>query len=127
MMLQHKRYDARVHRGAGYRLEIYWRSDELGEGPCMSLYVGKREHARFDLFAGSAHKHLRRQPSQPRDYYPPNLTATEYVALALADLAAIHPPAARASGWASEQLAAVCAPSAPGTPSSRPLLRSRRR
>jgi hypothetical protein len=109
MMLKHRRYDVRSMRLAGFRIEIYWRSDDLGDGPCMSIYVGGREIVRFDLF-DPAHKHLRRQPYQPRIYYPEGLSRIEYIRLALADLVKLYPQARRAMGWAEEQLLAVQRP-----------------
>lgn len=112
MMLRHKRYDLRVTRMAQCRIEVYWRADDLGCGPCMSLYVGGRERMRFDLF-DPAHWHHASTKGAPRAYYPPGLTLAEYAERAMADLAENYPPAARACGWAAEQLLAVRGPSVP--------------
>jgi hypothetical protein len=118
MMLKNKRYDVRSVRLGGYRLEVYWRCDALGDGPCMSLHVAGREHARFDLF-DPAHKHLYRHAHQPRVYYPPGKTLAEYIDLAIADLVKIHPQAQRAAGWATEQLTIITKPVTKG-PAPRP-------
>lgn len=119
MMLRHKRYDTRVVRMAGCRVEVYWRADELGCGPCLSVYIGKYERLRFDLF-DPAHMHFGNVMGSPRHYYPAGLTRAEYVALALEDLSTHCPKVERCKGWAAQQLLEV---TGPATPAPRPTRR----
>ncbi len=120
MMLKHKRYDARVTRLGPVRVEVYWRADELGCGPCLSVYVGKKERLRCDLF-DPAHVHHGNVHGAPRNYYPPNLSRAEYIALAIEDLHRHVPKASRAAGWAAEQLGQVSGPASPvATPARAP-------
>lgn len=104
-MLKNKRYDVRTQRLGCMRVAVYWRDDAFGKGPCLSLYVGSREKARFDLFEGSAHKHLARDAKRQRHYYPKGLTMAEYIDQAVADMVGEHPSARRAAGWARQELA----------------------
>lgn len=73
MMHRWRRYRCRRRQTADARvsLVIYERSDELGQGPAMSVYRHGTEVLRFDLFA-PAHVHRMGEPTQPRHYYETN-------------------------------------------------------
>lgn len=116
MMLKHQRYDVRVQRMNGYRIEVYWRADQDGVGPCLSLYIGHKEELRFDLFDGSAHMHVARQARQPRIFYPQGATRAEYAQLAMKDMVQRYPQTQRCAGWAAEMLGKVAGPAAPTAP-----------
>lgn len=115
MMLRHKRFDVRVTRMGPVRVEVYWRADESGCGPCMSVYIGKKERLRCDLF-DPAHVHYGTVHGAPRNYYPEGLSREEYIALAIEDLHTHAAKAWRAAGWAAEQLLQVSGPSVPMPP-----------
>jgi hypothetical protein len=54
-------------------IEVYWRDDPAGRGPCASLYVGDLELLRYDCFAGDQghlHVDIHKMGGQ-RLYYPP--------------------------------------------------------
>lgn len=118
MMLRHRRFDVRVQRMSGARIEVYWRADESGCGPCMSAYAGKRERLRFDLFT-PAHMHDGAFAKSPRVYYPEGLPLASYIELAIADLMRKFPSGRRAAGWAAEQLTKVSGPTTPVPPEVR--------
>lgn len=54
-------------------VEVYWRDDPAGRGPCASLYVRDCELVRFDCFDGDqGHCHFNFQQMRgQRLYYPP--------------------------------------------------------
>lgn len=54
-------------------VEVYWRDDAAGRGPCASLYVRDVEVMRFDCFDGDqGHCHVNFQQNRGlRWYYPP--------------------------------------------------------
>jgi hypothetical protein len=118
MMLKHQRYDMRVQRMSGYRIEVYWRADESGVGPCMSLYVNAKEAMRLDLF-DPAHMHIAKQHRQPRIYFPANQTREQYIELGVMAMTTAYPQTARAAGWAIEMLGKVTGPATPVTAPAR--------
>ena len=69
------------------RLELYWRKDDFGVGPALSFHRGDREVLRFD-FLHPAHVHRASEQDAPRHYYPPDLPMRDYVAMAIAEIAA---------------------------------------
>jgi hypothetical protein len=54
-------------------VEVYWRDDAAGRGPCASLYVSDVEVMRFDCYDGDqGHCHVNFvQNRGQRWYYPP--------------------------------------------------------
>jgi hypothetical protein len=51
-------------------VEVYWRDDAAGRGPCASLYVRDVEVMRFDCFAGDqGHCHVNFQQNRGQRWY----------------------------------------------------------
>lgn len=71
MTKQRKLYATRHKIGGGVELEVCYRDDRFGKGPCFSVYDHKREMLRFDLFETNAHWHDYREHGQPRHYFDP--------------------------------------------------------
>jgi hypothetical protein len=68
-MLKHRKLRAVKRKQHGLELEVCWRDDRFGKGPCFSVYRHHREVLRFDLFERGAHYHSYREPNQPRHYF----------------------------------------------------------
>ena len=88
------------------RVEAYRRSDRMGHGPCVSVYVGGTEVLRLDVFPGEAHEHIAALPGQPRLYFPRDLPFTDLVRLAVSNLVE-HTPAVSHGGPDRTELAAA--------------------
>jgi hypothetical protein len=71
----------------GVWVEVYWRDDAAGRGPCASLYVRDVEIMRFDCFPGDqGHCHVNFQQNRgQRWYYPPG-TVREHIEQSAFDL-----------------------------------------
>lgn len=70
MMLKQRKLDpARRSIGGRVELEVCWRDDRFGKGPCFSVYDHGREILRFDLFDQAPHWHTYREATQPRHYF----------------------------------------------------------
>lgn len=69
MMLKHRKLRAIRRKQHGIEIEVCWRDDKFGKGPCFSVYRHKREMLRFDLFELGAHWHSYREAGQPRHYF----------------------------------------------------------
>jgi hypothetical protein len=51
-------------------VEVYWRDDAAGRGPCASLYVRDAEVMRFDCFPGDqGHCHVNFQQNRGQRWY----------------------------------------------------------
>ena len=71
---QQPRYDlTRYPVQEGVWVDVYWRDDPAGRGPCASLYVRDLELLRCDCFEGDqGHCHINfEQNRAQRWYYPP--------------------------------------------------------
>lgn len=69
MMLKHKKHGPVRRRIGNVELEVCWRDDTFGAGPCFSVFKHGREVLRFDLFDVGAHWHDYREATQPRHYF----------------------------------------------------------
>ena len=73
-MVQQPRHDlTKIPVQDAVWVEVYWRDDAAGRGPCASLYVRDVEVMRFDCFEGDqGHCHVNFvQNKGLRWYYPP--------------------------------------------------------
>jgi hypothetical protein len=85
-------------------LEVYWRDDRAGRGPCASLYVRDVELIRFDCFPGDqGHCHVNfEQNRAQRWYYQPG-TARQHIEQSAFDLSKNVPFALRSNQDAAIQ------------------------
>lgn len=69
MFKNRKLYPIKKPLGGGVQIEVCWRDDRFGKGPCFSIYRNGTEMLRFDLFERDAHWHDYREATQPRHYF----------------------------------------------------------
>ena len=71
----------------GVHLEVYWRSDEQGQGPAASLYAKTVEVLRLDCFGGDqGHMHINAQGRVAKRWYFPAGTVADHIERACFEL-----------------------------------------
>lgn len=83
------RHDVHTRTIDGGHVEVYWRHDQLVDGPCISVTVEDVEVLRIDLPTrpdGRCHEHWYGLHGQPRLYYPRTWPHDQVVELGLSNL-----------------------------------------
>ena len=64
----------------GVHLEVYWRSDDQGQGPAVSLYANDVEVLRLDCFGGDqGHMHINTKGRIAKRWYFPAGTVDDHI------------------------------------------------
>jgi hypothetical protein len=78
---QQPRFDlVRLPVQDGVHIEVYWRSDDQGQGPAASLYVKGVEVLRLDCFGGDqGHMHINAKGRVAKRWYFPEGTVADHI------------------------------------------------
>jgi hypothetical protein len=77
-------------------LEVYWRDDRAGRGPCASLYARDVEVLRFDCFGDDqGHCHVNIEQNRGQRWYYPAGTVRQHIDQSAFDLSKNVPFALR--------------------------------
>src|SRR5438105_6255827 len=79
-------------------VEVYWRDDRAGRGPCASLYVRDVEVLRLDCFGGDqGHCHVNIEQNRGQRWYYPDGAVRQHIDQAAFDLSKNVPFSLRTS------------------------------